>query len=106
MTVRDRSRSEWFLRSRHNESPGTRHDGDRYMQLYKREGPGELIAQMQANTRDFYASVQAGDSRPKGYDHYAKETTRNIVGAGLTQTLESTTSAYDDKTVSSCTLAN
>ncbi|RYP15371.1 hypothetical protein DL765_005762 [Monosporascus sp. GIB2] len=60
------------------------------------------IRQLQADIRDLGSRIQSGDSRPRTYDHYAEEKTRQVEGAHLKHTVKPTHDPNDFKNVNSC----
>ncbi|RYP32762.1 hypothetical protein DL768_011126 [Monosporascus sp. mg162] len=48
------------------------------------------IRHLQADIRDLGSKIQSGDSRPRTYDHYAEEKTRQLDGAHLKHTVKPT----------------
>ncbi|RYP65181.1 hypothetical protein DL770_009059 [Monosporascus sp. CRB-9-2] len=60
------------------------------------------IRQLQADIRDLGSKIQSGDSRPRTYDHYAEEKTRQLDGAHLKHTVKPTHDPNDFKNINSC----
>ncbi|KAH7392007.1 hypothetical protein DE146DRAFT_766012 [Phaeosphaeria sp. MPI-PUGE-AT-0046c] len=61
-----------------------------------------IIAQIQADIKQCGKQIQAGDSRPKRWDHYSEERQKELDGMHLVHTTKPTKNSGDYKNINSC----
>ena len=65
-----------------------------------------MVKELQANIQDLGTKIQAGDSRPRGYDRFAETTDTQKEGVHLKHTVKPTQDPEDYKTIAGCDLGS